>query len=110
FLVVLTPQAAVLETARRLSFCPHAANGPLLFGAPAPCSTTVSRIFSSGGSTHEPPPPRLGRPRARARLEDGGEPADRPPLLRPRHCRHRAGGRQHRPRHRRPPPPEPQQR
>ena len=51
---------------------------------------------------HEHPPPRLRRARARAGLEDGGEPADRPALLRAGQRRHRAGGGVRGARHRRP--------
>ena len=51
---------------------------------------------------HEHSPPRLRRARARAGVEDGGEPADRPAVLRAGQCRHRQGGRMRRARHRRP--------
>ena len=51
---------------------------------------------------HEHPPPRLGRARACAGLEDRREPAAREALLRARQCRHRPGGELRGARHRRP--------
>ena len=53
-------------------------------------------------SRHEHPPPRLGRARACARLEDRRLPADHEALVRAGQCRHRAGGRVRGARHRRP--------
>ena len=50
-------------------------------------------IQRSHGTVHEHPPPRLRRARARAGLEDRGEPAGRAALLRAGQCRHRARGR-----------------
>ena len=76
--------------------------GRISCGGEAPCYTKCRPHPKGLPARHEHPHPRFRRTRARAGLEDRGEPAHRQALLRAGQCRHRAGGRMRRARSRRP--------